>query len=335
MMDDFQQDIERYELKSNIKNTAGKAAKMLFILGVMTQILSIGTVFIIKFLESGFIGNLTSGLTISKDMYNYLAGYLPCIIADIIVIIIGIKITKIKIKSDMFCKNESKLKFISLGAISCIGVGIVSGVIYTLYSTLLSIMGISIPAPDFSMPTGNPFMLALFLGYVCILGPILEEIIFRGFILKSMQRFENLTAIIVTSILFSMFHLNLVQFVPPILIGLVLGFITVKSKSLIPSIIAHIFNNTVAFGMSAIVTLDSSIQTIFLLLYSAGSLLGLIFFIIEYSGEFKTLMKEETRIYPTYKKVLLSFSGKWSIVYIIFYAVMIIGMFILTNLSGL
>lgn len=313
--------IKRSKLKKDIRITSGKCTMMLLILGIMVQVLSIAIMFIIK----------TRANNISLDMSDYLMGYLPCILGDIIAIILGVKITDIKVKRDMFCKNESNIRFVALGAISCIGIGIVSSAIYIIYSYVLEFYGVIIPSPEFNFPTDNPFILTLMIGYVCVLGPIMEEIIFRGFILKSFQKYGNLTAIIVTSILFSMFHLNLVQFVPPILIGFLLAFITIKSRSIVPGIIAHMFNNTVAFAMSFMPSIEITLQSIILIIYTFGSFLGLMFFIKKYGKDITRTIKEDTKLLKTHQKIGISFTSVWSIIYIIFYCGMIGLGFLLTN----
>lgn len=325
MISYFEEEVElkKLKLKKDIRKTSGKCSEMLLILGIIVQILGIA----IMVITTKRMNN------INEDMLNYLTGYLPCILGDIIAIMLACKITNIKIKKDMFCKNESTGSFIALGAISCIGVGIISNIIYAIYSSILEFGGLIIPTPDFNFPTDNPLMLTLILGYVCVLGPIFEEIIFRGFILKSMQKYGNLTAIIVTSILFSMFHLNLVQFVPPILIGFVLAFITIRSKSIVPGIIAHMFNNTVAFAMSFIPSTETTFQYIILTVYTYGSLLSLLFFIKKYGKDVARIIKENNKLLKTHQKIAVSFTSLWSIIYIVFYVGMIILGLLLTNFS--
>jgi len=175
--------------------------------------------------------------------------------------------------------------------------------------------------------------LILFLVYVCFIGPILEEIIFRGFILKSMQKYGNLTAIIVTSILFSMFHLNLVQFVNPVLMGIVLAFIAIKSKSIVPSIIAHIFNNSITFIAAGISLFKIPLlESIFVIIYYLVGIAALILFITKYGKDFIETIKEDTRMLKTYEKIRFSFSGIWSIAYIAFYIIFVVGFMIKTNI---
>lgn len=333
MIDDFQQEMEERELalKSEIKETGGRCSKILLILAISTYGIGYGTVFIVKIINTILKNSTYNPLVFSNDARSFLLGYLPCVIGDIIAIVIAILITKVKLTRDIFTKSKVPKEFILLGAVSCIGMGIISQIIYTMYSTILKYKGITIPEPDFSFPTQRIFLI-LFLIYVCLLGPMLEEIIFRGFILRSMQRYGNLTAIIVSSILFSMFHLNLVQFINPVLVGMLLAFIAIKSESIFPSMIAHIFNNTITFAAAAVSLLKiPMIQVVFTLIYLIAGAAAFVLFITRYGSMFIETIKEDTTIFRTYEKVRMSFSGGWSIAYIIFYVVFIVGTMVITN----
>jgi len=340
MISDFQQEVadRKVVLKKDIKRASGNCARMLLILAILIYAIGFAIILGIK-IRASILGidtksNLQTNIVlgISKDAYNFLVGYLPCIIGEIIVIIIAIKTINIKIKEDMFSKNKSPKMFILLGTISCIGTGMISSIIYVIYSTILKAKGITIPEPDFSFPMQRGYLI-LFLVYVCFLGPILEEIIFRGFILKSMQKYGNLTAIIVTSILFSMFHLNLVQFVNPVLMGIVLAFIAIKSKSIVPSIIAHIFNNSITFIAAGISLLKMPLlESIFVIIYYVVGIAALILFITKYGKDFIETIKEDTRMLKTHEKVRFSFSGIWAIAYIAFYIISVVGFMIKTNI---
>ncbi|MCE5220927.1 MAG: CPBP family intramembrane metalloprotease [Clostridium sp.] len=339
MINDFQQEImnRKLSLKEDIKRTGGNCSRMLLILGISVYVIGFAIMLGIK-IRARILGiDIASNdetntiLGISSNAYKFLLGYLPCIIGDIIVIIIAMKTTKVKIKKDIFSRNKSPKMFIFLGTVSCIGIGMISSVIYAIYSTILNIKGITIPQPDFNFPTQSVYLI-LFLIYACLLGPILEEIIFRGFILKSMQKYGNLTAIIVSSILFSMFHLNLVQFVNPVLMGIVLAFIAIKSKSIVPSIIAHIFNNSITFTLLGISLLKMPlIESIFESIYLLVGISALALFVTKYRKDFIEVIKENTRILKTYEKVRYAFSGAWGLTYIAFYVIFVVGFMIATN----
>ncbi|MCP4523989.1 MAG: CPBP family intramembrane metalloprotease [Candidatus Gracilibacteria bacterium] len=80
--------------------------------------------------------------------------------------------------------------------------------------------------------------------FIVIVVPITEEVIFRGIILKGLScHCSSIKAILYSSILFSLFHLNPYQFISSFLGGLFLGHLYLKTNSIIPSIIAHAFFN--------------------------------------------------------------------------------------------
>lgn len=83
---------------------------------------------------------------------------------------------------------------------------------------------------------------------VVILAPVLEEVIFRGIILKGFLKNYNPTkAIIVSALLFGLFHLNPWQAIGASFVGVILGWVYYKTKSIVPCIIIHFVNNLLAF----------------------------------------------------------------------------------------
>lgn len=93
-----------------------------------------------------------------------------------------------------------------------------------------------------------------FAGYVVIglLTPIVEEIVFRGIILKSLLRMKKLqgkhwTAIIISALIFALAHGNPAQMPHALLMGLLLGWLFYRSNSIVPGVVLHFVNNTMAF----------------------------------------------------------------------------------------
>lgn len=83
---------------------------------------------------------------------------------------------------------------------------------------------------------------------VGITGPILEEVLFRGIILDGfLTRYKPGKAIFWSAFLFGLFHMNPWQFIPGFLIGLLLGYIYLKTRSLLPVILIHIVNNSFSY----------------------------------------------------------------------------------------
>ena len=82
---------------------------------------------------------------------------------------------------------------------------------------------------------------------ITLVGPILEELMFRGAITKVLlQRYSPRTAIIFSALIFGVFHLNPVQVVGASIVGLLLAWLYWRTGSLMPGILIHIFNNSLS-----------------------------------------------------------------------------------------
>lgn len=91
--------------------------------------------------------------------------------------------------------------------------------------------------------SGDSDSVSMFL-YAAIFAPVSEEILFRGFVLRSLQPYGKRLAILGSAFLFAMFHGNLLQAPFAFLTGLVLGYCAVE-YSIGWSILLHIGNNFV------------------------------------------------------------------------------------------
>lgn len=91
------------------------------------------------------------------------------------------------------------------------------------------------------------------LGIICIsiLGPILEELLFRGAITKVLlQKYTPVKAIILSALIFGIFHINPAQVVGATISGLLFAWLYYKTGSLIPGILIHILNNSLSVFLS-------------------------------------------------------------------------------------
>lgn len=81
---------------------------------------------------------------------------------------------------------------------------------------------------------------------------VCEEIFFRGVLLQCFRGSgSNLMAVIVVSVLFSLFHFNPYQISVTFLQGLILGLLMVWSGSLVAPMLFHFFNNAMVILVTA------------------------------------------------------------------------------------
>lgn len=84
---------------------------------------------------------------------------------------------------------------------------------------------------------------------IVIAAPILEELIFRGIMLDGLLKiYSPLKAILISSLLFGVIHLNPWQFVAAFVIGIFSGWVYYKTQKLTLCILIHFSNNLFAFG---------------------------------------------------------------------------------------
>lgn len=102
--------------------------------------------------------------------------------------------------------------------------------------------------PDLMKETFASLQLG-WLGILClsVLGPILEELLFRGAITKVLlEKYDSTTAILLSGMVFGIFHLNPVQVVSATLAGFFFAWLYYKTRNLLPCILIHVFNNSLS-----------------------------------------------------------------------------------------
>jgi membrane protease YdiL (CAAX protease family) len=139
---------------------------------------------------------------------------------------------------------------------------IIIATIVLLFGVISPIVSL-IPIPEFLRQvwedTANQTGIFTFITMV-IAAPILEELLFRGIILDGLlKKYSPTTAILLSSILFGIAHLNPWQFVMALLIGVFSGWIYSETRSLLPSIIIHTTGNFAAFILRFILS-DSNVS---------------------------------------------------------------------------
>ena len=81
--------------------------------------------------------------------------------------------------------------------------------------------------------------------YIVVIGPICEELVFRGAVMRKLERYGANFAIIVSSLLFGLYHLILFQAVYAFFIGIILAY-TAGRFSLKWAALLHMINNGLA-----------------------------------------------------------------------------------------
>jgi len=191
---------------------------------------------------SGFVvGVIFSLFGISSESLIYgISIIIVNILSFGLVIFIGYKKTKQKF-NEVFKFNKVSLDYWLAIIVFMIGFIILS-------SEIDNIINYFFPMTDFlqdmfeTILIKQMFVISIIL--VGIVPAITEEMFFRGVILNGFtENYSNKKSILINSLLFGIIHLNPWQFVTAFIIGLILAWVYINTKSIILCIYMHFFNN--------------------------------------------------------------------------------------------
>ncbi len=108
-----------------------------------------------------------------------------------------------------------------------------------------------------------------------------EEFACRGLIMGSLRKYGDGFAVLTSAIMFGFIHGNFQQIPFAFMVGLILGFITVKTGSIWPAVLIHFYNNlsSVIFGYvfdGMAIELQNVIYTIYLVICLFIGILGVL-----------------------------------------------------------
>jgi len=93
---------------------------------------------------------------------------------------------------------------------------------------------------------------------VAVIAPIVEESIFRGLIFNGFRKnYNGFIAVFMSALLFSLFHLNPWQMPATFVLGLLLGWLMLRTNNIFVAILGHSINNSLVL---LAVTYGSQIQ---------------------------------------------------------------------------
>jgi len=189
-----------------------------------------------------WIINFISGIGTESILYE--AGIILInLLPSIFVIYIGYKKSHKKFDKIFVFNNVSSNLWIATTVFMC-GFVILSSEINNLLEYFLPMPGYL--QEIFETVLSNKYIIISVVS-VGIIPAFVEEMLFRGIILNGFkENYSHKKAIIISSLLFGIVHLNPWQFVAAFIMGMVSAWVCLKIKALTLSIYMHLFNNTAA-----------------------------------------------------------------------------------------
>lgn len=221
--------------------------------------ISLGTKFTQDALKNDTIPNQVEITKIITEKLNNNISTL-LIISALVTLILLFSFSKLKNNENLITlyrlKNIKRIHIPHILALAFLG--------FSFSISFSSILNLTKLSPETVQNLSNAIMnnsIIIPLISIGILAPIMEEFIFRGMILNLFSKNMNIKlAILFQAIIFSLYHMNLVQMLPTFVLGLITGTIVYYSNSLTSGIIIHVVNNILAIVLSRSLPSDFNIS---------------------------------------------------------------------------
>lgn len=131
------------------------------------------------------------------------------------------------------------------------------GLFFAIFANLLAnwianwLTQFGVPMPQFP-ETVQPTVISLLLNLLstAVLPAIIEEMIFRGYVLGVLRPHGDGLAIVISALLFALLHGNILQVPFAFVLGLIMGYICVQTDNIWVAVLIHFANNAMSVFIS-------------------------------------------------------------------------------------
>ncbi|MCI8497130.1 MAG: CPBP family intramembrane metalloprotease [Clostridiales bacterium] len=201
--------------------------------------------------------------------------------------------------------SRPKGRAVYLGIPIAMAVCVLANVLSAMFSGVMETFGLHTVLPDTVIPEAWAGKI-VFLIKLSVLPALAEELVFRGILMQPLRRYGDHFAVLVSAALFGLMHGNFDQIPFAFVVGLIIGFMVIKTGTLWTGIIIHFFNNFFS-GVLSILSEYMTDQTeqfvgaaYYIVLLSAG-LVCLVLLLKTYPDFFR--LKKDPELLPLRQKI--------------------------------
>ncbi|MBE5746019.1 MAG: CPBP family intramembrane metalloprotease, partial [Clostridiales bacterium] len=211
-----------------------KDSALSFILSlVIPNVLAFLAIFFLSF----FMGTTN---IVNTKIYKILATTLSQV-SFLLIFLFILKTKKLSLKESLETKRLNIKQVLILITISLICLFLISPII-NVFDSFLEFIGVT--SSELPININKPINFIYLILTMGIFAPITEEILFRGVIFGGLKNKGNKFAIIISSLMFMLIHLNLHQTIYQFVLGIILALVVMYTNNIFSSILIHFINNT-------------------------------------------------------------------------------------------
>ena len=180
-------------------------------------------------------------------------------------------------------KKIGKLKafmWISFGMGCCMAANFITNFVIQLFE----MGGYELSQPEI-LNAQDPFAAIALVFSTAIVPGIFEEYAMRCCTLGALKKHGKAFGVIAVSVVFGLIHGNLIQFVFAFCVGLVLGYITVKTDNVIPAMLIHGLNNGISVTQEILEytsgkDVAKTVSAVLVYVWIALAVIGLVYLVV-------------------------------------------------------
>ena len=203
------------------------------------------SIFICAFIVVSTLIGLIYSLLDKKVDDSFIPSLIGYALSTIITLALYKKTNKREEDAKIF--NKFNPLYLILSVVLSVGMLLGFGFTNTLFANFLEKLGLNASSSVFDLSTFPKYLFAVLC--LAVAPAFFEEIVFRHVLLNGIKG-KMILGSLLCAFCFALYHLSLSQFVYQFIYGFFLSVLAIKSKSIIPSIVAHFLNNFI------ILTLD-------------------------------------------------------------------------------
>ena len=236
--------------KKNKKVSISYAKSQFSFVGLVLLLYALIVLVLPTFLNTFFALSETYKPMVDNEIISIAYTYIIIVIGTIVPFSLLMAHGKIKF-SDIWHKCSFSFKDIFINSIVYTAIGTMLIFLTTIISSYLNI-GDGLISGIGVIRNGSSITIPLYLFLAIIVIPFVEEFAFRGVLLKVLGRYGNYFAMIATSLMYAIFHTSIGEMLPAFVLSIFLSQLTLRYRSIQPSIIVHILYNLVIHGLELI-----------------------------------------------------------------------------------
>lgn len=260
------------------------------------------SVLIILHIAISFLGGFVLGMVDIKEYSTtyYAISMLFPLLSLLVVFLIFAKGSGEDIITSSGIKKCSPI-YILIAVFISVGMFLGFGFLNEKFAELLVDIGAVLPEHSVSEAINSTGSFILFFFLIGILPAIFEEIFFRGLLTQGLKNTGRVFTVIMVALSFALYHASAVQFVYQLIYGAVLTLLAIKSKSVIPSMVAHFINNGLILVLTYFFDMTETVSSPLLIALGMVLVIASVLFLCLYKKDKKpSLVKGERKSFGVF-----------------------------------